>query len=228
MRKDKRKECSSDMENRVLIITGGNVDETFLKRYRNVHPYSEIIAVDHGLVTADRLNLPLNVIVGDFDSVSENILRKYQNSNVQIATFPTEKDKTDTEIAIEIALSHNADAIDLIGATGSRLDHTLANLHLLLHPLEKQVNACILDAHNKVYLKKDSFLIRKSEQYGEYVSFLPFHGDVFGLTLEGFKYPLQGVHLTAGESLCISNEIIEEEAKVIFDKGILVVFETRD
>lgn len=216
------------MNNKVLIITGGNVEDTFLERYMNIHPYTEIIAVDRGLVTADRLNLPLNYIVGDFDSVPEKILQKYRNSAVPIDTFPPEKDKTDTEIAITMALSHGAESIDLIGATGSRLDHTLANLHLLLHPLDRQVNACILDAHNKIYLKKASFLIRKNDQYGDYVSFLPFHGDVYGLSLEGFKYPLHDVHLTAGDSLCISNEIVADEAKVIFDKGILVVFETRD
>lgn len=216
------------MEKKVLIITGGNVEEVVLKRCIQIHQYTEIIAVDRGLMTADQLDLPLGYIVGDFDSVPEKILDKYRDSVVPIETFPAEKDMTDTEIAINLALSHGADTIDLIGATGSRLDHTLANLHLLLNPLEKGVSACILDSHNKIYLKKDSFLIRRDEQYGDYVSFLPFHGDVFGLTLEGFKYPLLGVRLGAGESLCISNEIVAEEAKVIFEKGILVVFETRD
>ena len=216
------------MDNKVLIITGGNIDEVLLKDCIDNNKYTEIIAVDYGLMAADRLNLPLDFIVGDFDSVSDEIIEKYRDYIVPIVTFPSEKDMTDTEIAIAMALSHNASAIDLIGATGSRLDHTLANLHMLLMPLNAQVSACILDSNNKIYLQKNNFIIRKNEQYGDYISFLPFNGDVYGLTLEGFKYPLHEIHLTAGESLCISNEIIEEEAKVIFDEGILLVFETKD
>lgn len=218
----------ADKDNKVLIITGGDIEETFIKDCIDNNKYAEIIAVDHGLMTVDRLNLPVDFIVGDFDSVSEDLIETYRDRMVPIETFPSEKDKTDTEIAIAMALSHHADSIEIIGATGSRLDHTVANLHLLLQPLEKQVGAYILDSNNKIYLKKDSFRIRKSKQYGDYVSFLPFHGDVYGLTLEGFKYPLKGIHLTAGESLCISNEIREEEAKVIFEEGILMVFETKD
>ncbi len=218
----------TEMNHKVLIITGGSIDEAFLKNCVENNKYTEIIAVDHGLMAADRLNLPLNHIVGDFDSVSEHILQKYKDSIVPIKTFPMEKDKTDTQIAIEMALSHKAASIHLIGATGSRLDHTLANLHLLLLPLEKQVPACILDTNNKIYLKRESFTLQRIKQHGTYVSFLPFHSDVYGLTLEGFKYPLDRIHLAAGESLCISNEIIEEEAIVSFTKGILAVFETKD
>jgi thiamine pyrophosphokinase len=218
----------TEMNHKVLIITGGSIDEAFLKNCVENNKYTEIIAVDHGLMAADRLNLPLNHIVGDFDSVSEHILQKYKDSIVPIKTFPMEKDKTDTQIAIEMALSHKAASIHLIGATGSRLDHTLANLHLLLLPLEKQVPACILDTNNKIYLKRESFTLQRKKQHGTYVSFLPFHSDVYGLTLEGFKYPLDRIHLAAGESLCISNEIIEEEAIVSFTKGILAVFETKD
>ncbi|HCA68927.1 MAG TPA: thiamine diphosphokinase [Lachnospiraceae bacterium] len=218
----------TEMNHKVLIITGGSIDEAFLKNCVENNKYTEIIAVDHGLMAADRLNLPLNHIVGDFDSVSEHILQKYKDSIVPIKTFPMEKDKTDTQIAIEMALSHKAASIHLIGATGSRLDHTLANLHLLLLPLEKQVPACILDTNNKIYLKRESFTLQRKKQHGTYVSFLPFHSDVYGLTLEGFKYPLDRIHLAAGESLCISNEIVEEEAIVSFTKGILAVFETKD
>jgi thiamine pyrophosphokinase len=218
----------AEMNHKVLIITGGSIDDDFLKDCAENNKYTEIIAVDRGLMAADRLNLPLNSIVGDFDSVSGDVLEKYKESIVPIETFPMEKDKTDTQIAVEMALSHNAAEIHLIGATGSRLDHTLANLHLLLFPLEKQVDACLLDSSNKIYLKKESFTLQREKQHGRYVSFLPFHGDVYGLTLEGFKYPLDRIHLAAGESLCISNEIVEEEAVISFTKGILTVFETKD
>ncbi len=214
--------------NKILIITGGQVDEAFLQDRIEKEAYSMLIAADHGLLAADRLKLSLDYIVGDFDSVPEQVLARYREASTPIKTFPTEKDKTDTQIAIELALMHNPSVLDLIGATGSRLDHTLANLHLLLLPMQLNVSASILDKNNRIYLKQESFTLLKNQQFGDYISFLPFAGNVDGITLTGFKYPLNNITLTAGSSLAISNEIVTEEARVEFTKGILAVFETRD
>jgi thiamine pyrophosphokinase len=79
-----------------------------------------------------------------------------------------------------------------------------------------------------IYLKKQSFSILKSQQYGSFVSLLPFTEQVRGLTLKGFKYPLDKIILTAGSSLGISNEIKEDEGIVEFASGILLVTESRD
>jgi thiamine pyrophosphokinase len=215
-------------ENKVLILTGGQIEETLLKNRLAEEQYSMIIAADHGLNIADQINLSLDYIVGDFDSVSETILEKYRKISTPIQTFPKEKDKTDTQIAIELALMNNATAIDLIGATGTRLDHTIANIHLLMLPMQLNINVCILDSHNKIYLKRKSFTIIKDRQYGNYVSLLPFNEQVTGLTLKGFKYPLNSITLSPGSSLGISNEILEEEAAVEFTNGILLVVESRD
>lgn len=217
-----------NIENKVLIITGGLVLEEFLSRLVMKKQYTMMIAVDYGLTVADRLKLPLDYIVGDFDSVSEELLQKYSDKSIPIQTFPTEKDKTDTQIAIELALMYNATSIDLVGATGNRLDHVLANIHLLMLPMQLSIDACILDSNNKIYLKKENFSIQKEKQYGNFVSFLPFAGKVSGLILKGFKYPLNGITLTAGSSLGISNVIMEEKAEVKFTEGILIVVEALD
>jgi thiamine pyrophosphokinase len=187
-----------------------------------------IIAADSGLAAADRLNIELDYIVGDFDSVSETVLQKYRKLSTPIKTFPKEKDKTDTQIAIELALMNHAVHLDIIGATGSRLDHVLANIHLLLLPMQLKVRASLIDGNNRIYLKQESFTLKKQEQFGDYVSLLPFTEKVRGLTLRGFKYPLNQIVLTSGNSLGISNEIVEEEASVEFTEGILLVIESRD
>ncbi len=217
-----------EKDNKILIITGGRVEDTFLVDLVKKEQYSKIIAADHGLMAADRLGLTLDYIVGDFDSVSEAVLKKYHEISTPIQTFPTEKDKTDTQIAIELALMHNATAIDIVGATGSRLDHVLANIHLLLLPMQLNIKACILDANNRIYLQNQSFIILKERQYGDYVSLMPFTEKVSGLTLKGFKYPLHKITYNAGSSLGISNEIKDEAAKVEISEGILIVIESRD
>lgn len=219
---------AAKVNNRILIITGGQIDAEFLNKLVQQKPYTMIIAADRGLQAADHLKLPLDYIVGDFDSVPKQILEKYREKSTPIKTFPSEKDKTDTHIAIEMALMHTPTDIDIVGATGNRLDYVLANLDLLILPLHLNINACILDPNNKIYLKKHSFTIKKKEQYGDFVSLLPLSYQVRGLTLRGFKYPLGGITLTAGSSLGISNEIVDEDAVVEFQEGILTVVEAKD
>lgn len=215
-------------QNKILIITGGCICEEFLKSLVLNEQYTIIIVADKGLLAAYNLGLEVDFILGDFDSVPANLLSEYKNSASKILRFPSKKDKTDTEIALELALEQKPGIIDLIGATGSRMDHTMANIHLLMPALEQRVNAKILDPNNKIYLKNQSFTIKKDEQYGDYISLLPFSSKIEELTLRGFKYPLDGITLRAGSSLAISNEIMDEVAYVEFKEGILVVFETRD
>lgn len=216
------------MDNNVLIITGGYIDETFLKTLVIEERYSIIIVADRGLLAADNLQLPIDYILGDFDSVPPDILSKYKAGATPIKTYPSKKEKTDTEIALELALEKKPSRVDLVGATGSRIDHTMANMDLLMKAINQNVNARIIDTNNRIYLKKQSFIIKKDEQYGDYISLLPFSFQIKGLTLKGFKYPLDSITLTAGSSLGISNEIIDEEGSVEFEDGILAVFETID
>ncbi len=218
----------SNGTNNVLIITGGRIDEPFLSELLCRECYETIIAADHGLLSVDKLGISPSYIVGDFDSVPEEILDKYRKSTIPIETFPREKDKTDTQIAIELALHHHATGITIAGATGSRLDHMIANIHLLLLPLQQNIDACLIDGNNKVYLKRSSFQIDRLRQHGDFVSLLPFSEEVCGLTLIGFKYPLNSIILAAGSSLGISNEMIEEVGKIEFSKGILLVIESKD
>ncbi len=215
-------------DNNILIITGGRIDDEFLLSQYKSRNYKMIIAVDHGLHAADRLNITPDCIIGDFDSVTDSLLDKFRARSIPIQTFPMEKDKTDTEIAIELAITHNPTSIDIVGATGSRMDHVLANIHLLRLPLQMNIRTTLLDSNNKIYLKDKNFMIKKQEQYGDYVSLLPFGDKVLGLTLVGFKYPLNHITYSAGSSLGVSNVILEQEARIELSEGILIVIESKD
>lgn len=214
--------------NNVLIITGGHIEEEFLSDLMKQEHFTTIIAADHGLMAVDKLGITVDYIVGDFDSVPMEILEKYRNGSASTLTYPREKDKTDTQIAIELAIQHHATSVMLVGATGSRLDHMFANIHLLLLPLHQHIDACIIDRYNKVYLKQENFRIDRMKQHGDYVSLLPFSEEVQGLSLIGFKYPLHKIKLNAGSSLGISNEIVEKIADVEFTQGTLLVIEAKD
>lgn len=211
-----------------LIISGGNIDTEFLNKTINSFSYDNIIAVDKGLESLYLLKVLPNHIVGDFDSVNKNIINFYLDKNIQIHKYNPEKDYTDTDIAIKLAINLNSNNITILGATGTRIDHTLANIHILCSCLESQINCELIDSNNKIYLINSNKKIENKHSYGKYISLIPLTSTVNGVTLKGFKYPLQDYTLKIGESLGISNEIANDVATIELKEGILIVIESRD
>lgn len=121
-----------------LIISGGELEEEFLLEFIKNKQIDYIIAVDRGLETLDKIHLEPNYIIGDFDSVNRDILKKDKYSNTQIINLNPEKDYSDTHMALKLALDLNSEIVYIIGAMGKRIDHALANIHILKEALEKR------------------------------------------------------------------------------------------
>ena len=138
------------------------------------------------------------------------------------------KDDTDTEFAIRKAISMGAKRITLLGAIGTRLDHVLGNVELLGIGLSEHVQIEMLDTNNRIRMINTGITIGKEEQFGTYVSLIPYTAEVKGLTLTGFKYPLDHYTLKGFCSIGVSNEITAEKATITFEDGILIVIESRD
>lgn len=216
-------------QSQVLIITGGHVDQEFLIEFIEKNPHCTRICVDGGLRFAYENQITIDYVVGDFDTIDEKIIRFYkEKTEVAIREFNPVKDNTDTDIALELAISLKPDEITIIGGTGSRIDHTLGNIHILKKALDAGIRTYLLDKQNRISMMKDSMSIKRQEQYGDYISFIPFTEQIENLTLKGFKYSLESYNLIYGESLGISNEIIADVAEVLFDKGILLMIEAKD
>lgn len=214
---------------KTLILTGGYIDLSFAKQFIENYKFDYIICADHGLVAANSLNITPNAIVGDFDSTDANILEQYKkNEDIYIRSFKPEKDYTDTEIAVDMAIDVDSTEVVIIGATGSRIDHMLANIGLLIKFLQKDISAYIIDKNNKLYLINKETVLVKEKTYGDYVSLIPVTEAVMGVTLKGFKYPLNNHKLVKEESLGISNEIIDDEARISMTCGTLLVIEAQD
>ena len=188
-----------------------------------------IIAGDKGLEALYQLKIIPNHVVGDFDSVSPEILEFYKKqSQIIFHTFNAEKDNTDTDIALKLAIQLKSSKITILGALGKRMDHAIANIHILKDALEANIPCQIIDEHNRIYLINKEKTLEKDKVYGKYVSLIPLTSIVEGLTLTGFKYPLNDYTLPIGTSLGISNEIIGDIAHIKMDKGILIVIESKD
>ena len=214
------------MNKKACIITGGRLDERFLAYYLDRHPGELRIVVDGALEATHRLGIKPDFIVGDFDTVNHDLLEHYEKSI--ILRHPPEKDQTDTELAIETALCANCRELVFFGATGSRLDHSLGNIFLLENVLKQGIKAEILNENNRLYLKNQGFTLNRNNTWGEFLSLLPLSETVEGVTLTGFKYPVEQLTFYRERTLGISNEITEEEARVEFSKGTFIVVESRD
>ena len=157
--------------------------------------------------------------------------KKYMESlnGLKIIRLKPEKDDSDTQSAVNHMISEGSREILILGATGTRLDHVLANLGLLSMGREKGVHIALADQWNYITLVDSGTVLKKEGQFGKYVSFFTVGGDVSGLTLKGFKYPLDGYDLTVADSgLTVSNEIAAETAEVTYDRGSLLMIMSRD
>lgn len=209
---------------KVLILTNGEYGD-----YSFCNPdehYDYIICADRGICHARKLGVTPHLIVGDFDSGSQEDLVYFQNQGIEINRFKPEKDETDTEIAVQKAIEIGASEVDIYGGLGSRLDHSLANVHLLYKLLKVGINGRLLHPNNEVSLAMNRYNIIGEK--GDLVSLLPFAGNVEGVTTKGLAYPLENALIPIGTSLGISNYLLGEVAEVIIQKGILIVIKAND
>lgn len=216
---------------RTVIISGGRIECDFALSFLENETFEQFIAVDNGLRFCYDNQIKPTWIVGDFDTAAPELVEYYQTqTDIPIRRFNPVKDSTDSQIAIELALELGSSEITLLGGTGTRMDHVLGNIQSLMLAKKKGVSCVILDEYNRIQLIDGETRLKKSEQYGKYVSLLPLTTEVTGVDLTGFKFNLTGHTFTSTGSagLGVSNEIIEDTAEIRVKSGIFVLIESRD
>lgn len=211
-----------------IVVSNGDISNYSF--YENIFDGADyIICADGGARHLMKMNIMPNVIIGDLDSIHEKDKLIFLESNVKFYKFPANKDATDTELAVDYAISQNPDEIILLGAIGSRMDHSIANVTLLKKILGHGINGRIINENNEICILNDKYneIILLGEKH-DYLSLVPLCDRVEGITLEGLKYPLINATIILGSSLGVSNELDGNEAKVKIDKGVLLVIKARD
>lgn len=212
---------------RTLIITGGSVHTGFLENLYQENSYDYCIGVDGGADYAYRASIEPNMVLGDFDSASSEVVDYYRhNEAIEVRSFPVKKDETDTHLALLEALNIGSTKIDIIGGIGSRMDHTLANIHIMKLCLEVGVSCRIIDQCNIISLIDGEAVLYKSDY--PYTSLIPLTTEVEGITTEGMKYPLHDYTMKQGISVGISNELIEDRGSITLTKGVLIMIQSKD
>lgn len=214
------------MSKKALIVANGRIDDyEFYKE--KIIGFDFFIGVDGGVKHGIALGIKFDVIVGDFDSYDKKESLKELYPDAKIVTFEVEKDYTDTELAINYVIDEKFDEVTLIGGLGNRMDHTLANLKLMEKLNLAGVRGVIMDELNEMIMLnacETDIVGRKGENF----SIIPIYGDLVGVTLKGFKYPLDGYLLPYTASTGISNIIEDDVAKVIIQKGTAIGVIARD
>lgn len=214
-----------------LIIAGGEISPEFAQDYCKNKAFDCYIAADNGLSVMHSMKITPNYIVGDFDTVSPLLLSQYeQREDIAIRRFRPEKDFTDMQAAVRIAIEEGSASIHILGGTGSRLDHTIANILLLQMASDKGIEAVLAGEHNQIRLlgKTCRSIILQRGDY-KYVSLIPLSPVVTDITMTGMKYNIEhyDMYMDREISRGVSNEISDEEGRITIGEGRLLVIESK-
>jgi len=208
-------------QKRAVIFSNG---EARSPRKLRLMPDDFLIAADGGLRHLRGLGLTPHLLVGDFDSISAAELEECRLEGVEISRFPSQKDQTDLELALNEALARGYRAIVIAFGLGGRLDHTLGSLALLSRPDLQGTALRFEDGETEVFL---AGAFRAACQPGDVVSLLPWNGPVDDIWTEGLLYPLKGESLLPWQTRGVSNLCTAEEFGVSHTRGALLVVRRR-
>jgi thiamine pyrophosphokinase len=209
------------MEKVVFVVAGGELgNPVFLREQAAALKPAAVIAADRGARHLQAAEIVPTLIVGDMDSLDEESLRRYEALGSRFIRHCREKDETDTELALGEAFAMAPAEVWIWGAMGYRIDHTLANLALLVQGAELGVEVKLIDEWCEVFLVTGSTVVEGKT--GQTVSLFPFGGNAAGVTLTGFEYPLTKAVLTVGHPRGTSNRLAAGRGIIEIDAGRLL------
>lgn len=183
------------------------------------------IAVDGGLSYCPVLNVEPDLLIGDFDSVSEQekeaIAALQQEIPERVICLPAEKDDTDMLAALKYGLELGYRDFRIYAGTGGRFDHTLANIQCLLYLKNHGACGYLVDGTGMMLVLQNESVSFRKELEG-YLSLFSLGKEAKGVTISGMKYPLKDAVITNDFPIGISNEFVGEEATISVKDGELV------
>ena len=209
---------------RTVIYTGGTVYDAYVEE--KPQKGDLVITADAGYLTATRMGICPDVMVGDFDTMGEPKVP----DGVECVRLPTEKALTDTQYALELAIERGTTELVIVGGLEGRLDHTLSLLAIperTYKRRERRIHTVLTNGKNRVRFVQNSGVILTRGQY-RYFSLIAADERVRGVTLEGYKYPLKKAELNRTHQWAVSNEIVGNCALIEIRRGGVWVIESMD
>ncbi len=203
----------------VLVFANGVMEDVaWIRPY--LSPATAVIAADGGTRYLMALDWLPDVVIGDMDSLPDEVGAWLAGSAAHIITHPAAKDETDLELALLYAVDHFDGEIWLFGALGGRLDQMLANILLLTHPALAQRPIILVAPHERAWLVTETAVIHGA--VGDTVSLIPLGGDALVRETTGMQWTLQDETLQFGLARGVSNVMVEDVATVRVGNGRLL------
>lgn len=212
---------------KAFVVSNGEMfdDDYYIKLFEKEKP-QYIICADGGARHLKRLGITPTTIIGDLDSIKSEELNYYKDKNIEIIQYNPDKDKSDTQLAIEYAMTKPLSEIVLLGVLGNRFDHSLANLYLLESIVSKGFKGSIRNENNVIYLINKEIQIKGAK--GDIISLLPFTDMVEGICTSGLHYSLKNATMERKSPYGISNIFIDSTIKISIKSGLLLVILAQD
>ncbi len=211
------------MSKRGIILSGGFISENDpLNKYINKE--SVIVCADSGYIFAQKHGIAVDVLVGDFDSLSEAGY-DIPDRDIKVLTFNPEKDQSDTQLCVDFLASSGIKEIYIFGALGGkRFDHAFANIQLLEYGLLKGLQIYIINENSEIFMISDNSVTIKGKK-GDYISVFALH-EAEKINYSGLKYSLTDGYMKSSVPLGLSNSMEEDEVTISVEKGVLLIIHT--
>lgn len=214
------------MPSRAVVFANGDLVEPEVIQERLAAWQDALfLAADGGSRHARRLGVHLGVVVGDMDSIDDHDWEALETSGTAFEVAPTGKDETDLELALLYAVRQGAQHIAVMGALGGRLDMTLANILVLLHPALTGLRVELWSGRQTAWVIQPPGDLVKGRK-GDTFSLLPMEEGAHGVTTHGLKYPLRGETLFPGAVRGVSNVFRGAQARIDLAAGTLLAVYT--
>ncbi|MCD6054348.1 MAG: thiamine diphosphokinase [Rubrobacteraceae bacterium] len=210
---------------RAAIFLNGSPDSAGL--LRSVAGRADlVIAADGGARYALQAGVVPDLVVGDMDSLGEELAREVERRGTSLERHPLRKDKMDGQLAVLAARERGATVADLLCAVGGRPGALFAVPHILLAAERIGLRSTVVADRGQMFVVEAGYRMVEGVQEDS-ISIFPLSGPAAGVTLEGMEYPLENASLEPGDTLGFHNELIGTEAMVSVGEGaVLVIHET--
>lgn len=220
------KENINEQQVKILLIAGGRSPATVW--LQKIAAGRIVYCADHGLDSCLHAGVKPNYILGDGDSANSANWSWAKSAGIPFAQFPTDKDLTDTQLALRLIAEHYPHAeIILTGAWGGRFDHLFSSVFSLSRMADKDVNLCVADEKETLIYLKNADVSFKCMEIPLSISLLPLSNTCSGVSINGVKWPLDEVTLLQDNPYAVSNVLHsanEFAVKVKVKEGLLGVY----
>jgi len=204
-----------------LVIGAGDLMSVKLQ----LDPGDMVIAVDGGIKYCEQLRINPDLLIGDFDSVSDDygllIDEIEEKTPEKVIRLDMLKDDTDMLAALKTGLDNGCQVFHIYAGTGGRLEHTIANIQCLLFLKGRGAEGYLFDEHGMVFVLKNEKQYFSDQMKG-FLSLFSMGKEAKGVTIQGLKYPLHDYTMSNDFPIGISNEFIGRESMIQVTDGELI------